>query len=96
VIETERRASRLPKPSPAAQAWNADMANPPVLKDGQVDFRCTSEGFCTCGAKIRAGYANDHPTVLHPMPMCKTFEAFESPIDYLRYVNNTFERRGKG
>ncbi len=68
----------------------------PVLKEGPVDFRCISEGFCPCGAKIRAGYANGHPTVVHPMPMCQTFKAFESPTDYLRFVNNAFERRGKG
>lgn len=52
------------------------------------EFEPHTEGTCICGVTIAAGYCNGHPTVLHPLPMCETFKRFESPIDFLAYVNN--------
>jgi hypothetical protein len=53
------------------------------------------EGFCSCGTAIRVGYLHGHPTVLHPLPTCSTFEQYDSPIDYLRAVNDAFQRSPK-
>lgn len=57
-----------------------------------ITFNREAEGKCLCGVDIHAGFANGHPTVLHPFPTCKTFDRIESPIEYLAYVNKM--RRG--
>jgi hypothetical protein len=57
-----------------------------------ITFNREAEGKCVCGVHIHAGEVNGHPTVLHPFPTCETFNRFESPIDYLEYVNKM--RRG--
>lgn len=43
-------------------------------------FESKAEGTCLCGLKFSVGYVDDHPTVLHPLPMCETFNRFESPV----------------
>jgi len=64
------------------------------IKIGEpVHFECGGEGKCLCGVHITIGYANGHPTVIHPLPTCKTFDRFESPIDYLHYINHVIENR---
>lgn len=64
-------------------------AGDPLFQANQgIDFDSLSEGTCICGAKISAGYAEGHPTVLHALPMCELFQRIESPIEFLAYVNN--------
>jgi hypothetical protein len=53
------------------------------------------ESVCTCGKVIRVGYLEGHPTVIHPLPMCSTFRRYDSPIDYLRAINDAFQRSPK-
>ena len=66
-----------------------------MLVDSVVKFEPLCEGRCTCGAKIAIGYANGQDAVLHPMPMCLPFITIDSPNDYLRYLNHSFEVRGQ-
>lgn len=64
------------------------MANDiPVIVGEPMAFDCFGEGICTCGAVIKLGDTNGHPTVMHPMPMCETFMRYESPIDYIKHLN---------
>ena len=55
------------------------------------NFQQEGEGRCTCGATIKIGYTDGRPTVIHPNPACETFMRYESPIDYMKHLNDTLE-----
>ena len=55
------------------------------------NFQQEGEGRCTCGATIKIGYTDGRPTVMHPNPACETFMRYESPIDYMKHLNETLE-----
>jgi hypothetical protein len=56
-----------------------------------MNFEALGDGTCTCGAKVKFGYTDGHPTAMHPMPQCETFLRFESPIDYIKHVNSLLD-----
>lgn len=56
------------------------------------NFESLVEGVCICGLRIKVGYTDGQPTVMHPLPMCDTFKRYESPIDYLKHLNDQIDR----
>ena len=51
-------------------------------------MKCIGEGTCLCGVHIRVGYVEGHAVALHPLPLCETFIRIESPLDYVKYLND--------
>lgn len=61
----------------------------------EVRFHPVVEADCPCGCKVRVGYSDGQPTVLHPWPMCEHFIKYESPVDYVHFLQQEAIRQAK-
>lgn len=58
-------------------------------------FRRALVADCPCGVKVTIGYCDGHPAVVHPLPMCEHFNRYESPVDYVHFLNTESLRQAK-
>lgn len=64
----------------AAKASGSELVFTPLLR-----------ARCPCGSEVTIGFSEGAPTVLHPLPTCALFDRFESPVDYVHYLNLLLE-----
>lgn len=57
-------------------------------KPGSVTrFQTAVRARCPCGCEVSIGYSEGVPSVVHPLPTCKLFDTFDSPVDYVHFLN---------
>lgn len=57
------------------------------LSPGPFELEYPMQRRCPCGVTVKFGFVHGRPTVIHRYPVCATFERFESPLEYARFLD---------